>query len=433
VSTPVGAAPPARPWTRAAWLPRRGSPLARSVLETLGTRVVLLGLAMVANVLVARALGPAGRGYYGVAAAVTGLAVQFGTFGLHASNTFHVARGRGRVRLLVANSLLVALGLGGAIAAVCFGVFFYWPERAPLYGLPMVLALAAVPFSLAYVLLQSVLLGLEEFRACNKLEAALALFGLAWAAALVVAGRATVTTLLAGTVLGAVLVAGAALARLRPYLRGRVRPSRALLGSTLRYGLRGYAAGCFAYLVQRTDLLILDRVHGSRETGYYAAAVSVAMVLGVVPTALGTILFPRLSAMRDPEERWRVVARVLPRLAAVMAAAAALGALLAGPAVLLLFGAEFAPAVAPLRLLMPAVLLLSVNSVLMNYLASSGMPPVTVYSPAAATAVNVGLNLWLIPRLGGTGAAVSSLVAYACMVGFSVAYLRRERRRRGGG
>jgi O-antigen/teichoic acid export membrane protein len=124
---------------------------------------------------------------------------------------------------------------------------------------------------------------------------------------------------------------------------------------------------------------------------------------------------------------------VLPRLAAVMVGAAILGALLAGPAVLLLFGAEFAPAVAPLRLLMPAVLLLSVNSVLMNYLASSGMPPVTVYSPAAATVVNVALNLWLIPRLGGTGAAVSSLVAYACMLAFSVAYLRRERRRRAGG
>ena len=60
----------------------------------------------------------------------------------------------------------------------------------------------------------------------------------------------------------------------------------------------------------------------------------------------------------------------------------------------------------------------------MNFLASCGMPLVVVYSPFLALLVNVSANLWLVPRMGFVGAAISSSLAYALMLLMSVLYIR---------
>jgi Na+-driven multidrug efflux pump len=63
----------------------------------------------------------------------------------------------------------------------------------------------------------------------------------------------------------------------------------------------------------------------------------------------------------------------------------------------------------------------------MNYFASTGMPPITVYSPGAAAVLNVLLNLKLIPSLGIVGASVASTVAYGMMLAISLVYLTKLR------
>jgi Na+-driven multidrug efflux pump len=62
--------------------------------------------------------------------------------------------------------------------------------------------------------------------------------------------------------------------------------------------------------------------------------------------------------------------------------------------------------------------------VLMNFLASCGMPLIAVYSPLVALVLNVALNLALVPSMGFAGAAVSSSVAYGLMLAMSLAYIR---------
>ena len=48
----------------------RSSDLIGKVVETLATRVTIIGLGMVSSLAIARALAPEGRGYYGAAAAL---------------------------------------------------------------------------------------------------------------------------------------------------------------------------------------------------------------------------------------------------------------------------------------------------------------------------------------------------------------------------
>jgi O-antigen/teichoic acid export membrane protein len=106
-----------------------------------------------------------------------------------------------------------------------------------------------------------------------------------------------------------------------------------------------------------------------------------------------------------------------------MAALSILAGLLADPLIHLLFGSAFAPAVEAFIWLLPAIFFLSMNTVLMNFFASLGMPLITLYSTVFATAVNVLGNRWLIPELGIAGASIASMMAYGLMLLISIYYV----------
>ena len=140
------------------------------VAETYATRIVLVAIGLLTSVVVARILGPTGRGLYAVATTVGGVGVQVGNLGLHAANTYSVAKNAGRLPALLGNSLLVSIGAGTAVTAAMWWIFFTWPSAAPLGGTLLLLSFAWVPVGLAYLLLQHLLIGIGDVRSFNSAE-----------------------------------------------------------------------------------------------------------------------------------------------------------------------------------------------------------------------------------------------------------------------
>jgi O-antigen/teichoic acid export membrane protein len=133
--------------------------------------------------------------------------------------------------------------------------------------------------------------------------------------------------------------------------------------------------------------------------------------------------------MNSTSEKWGATRKVVLLVVLIMLALAGLSYLLAEPVVTILFGEAFLPAVPAFLWLMPGVIMLSVNTVYMNYFASTGMPLITVYSPAIAAAVNIVLNMKLIPVMGIIGASVSISVSYGLMLLASIIYIKGQQRK----
>src|SRR5947208_4672791 len=142
----------------------------RNVVETYMTRLLLIGIGFATTVIVSRTLGPSGRGLFAVAAAVSAIGIQFGNLGLHASNTYYVAKDRELLPVLIGNTLVVSLGIGGMAALLGWILTAMWPKLAPLHGALLALARMSIPFCLAYLLLQNLLLGVGHVRAYNGIE-----------------------------------------------------------------------------------------------------------------------------------------------------------------------------------------------------------------------------------------------------------------------
>lgn len=405
------------------WRRVRQSDFVYNTVSTFGTRLLLIGIGLITSVIIARILGPEGRGAYAAAMAVVGIGVQFGNLGLHASNTYYVSHDRTLLSQLVSNTLVISLGLGGLGVSIAWLVFFIWPSIAPLQGYLLVFALLWIPIGLADLLLQNLLLGIYEIRIYNiialltKILAATLLIGV------ILINRSSVEIVFITGFIAALVSCVWTLSRLVANGSQPTLPSLEIFYRGIRYGFKAYLAAFFGFMVLRVDLLMVKQMLGVELAGYYSIAANMIDMIYMLPVVAGTLLFPKLSAMSSEHEKWFLTKNIAVGVTLGVSILVLFAGILAKPVVLLLYGQEFLPSVPAFIYLLPAIVAMSINTIFMNYFAALGMPMITVYSPGVAALANILLNLWLIPAYGIIGASISSVVAYFLMLLFSSIYI----------
>jgi len=388
------------------------SDFVRKVMETYATRIVLMGFGLATTVIVARILGPEGRGLYAVGAATGMLGVQFGNLGMHTANVYHVARDPALLDRLAGNSIAVSFGVGGMLAIFLAVIFLLYPNLISLHGSALFLALIWIPFGLAYLLIQSLMLGLHDVRGYNLFEMVSRVLPLVLIGAMAWIGLGGVASFLAAGVVTLIVTCMWMWCRLVGPDGARPSVSLPLFRGSIRYAIKAYLAAFFAFLVLRADLFMVEHMRGAEQAGYYSIAASMADYVSVIAAIVGTILFPKLSAMKEigPKLRltykavWATVGLLLPILTAA--------AFLAKPVVRLLFGGAFLPTSQAFVLLMPGMLFLGMNTVAVQFLNSIGYPKSVVIIWGLCTIFNIGLNFWAIPRYGIAGASAVSSLSY---------------------
>jgi O-antigen/teichoic acid export membrane protein len=405
------------------------NPWVRGVAGTAGTRLAVLVVGLASTVALARGLGPTGRGIHALALTIATLGVIVLNLGFHTANTYFASRERETLPTLVSNTvaLAVAVALVGVVGLALARVLGFDPR--PLPFVLLVLVVAWLPVGLVFIQLQPLLLVVGRLRAYNLAEAGWQLTSVALVVLLWATGHLTPTTAFAVTlaafVAGALVVTGALGTAWLP----RPRPSLRLFRRALPYAGRSYATTVTGFALIRLDILLVENRLGTREVGLYAVAVTIGEALLILPTTIAALLLPKLSPITDEAARWAITRRVMTATAALLVAVCALVAVVANPAIRLLYGADFVASRTPLYWLLPGIVLLGTNAVLIHYFLAVGMPPLIVAAQAAAVALNIGLELVLLRWMGLAGAGLASSVAYGAMFAFTLTYASRWRRR----
>jgi O-antigen/teichoic acid export membrane protein len=408
---------------------RKGRPtIWRSIVETYTTRLLLIAIGFATTVIISRTLGPSGRGLFAVAAAIGAIGVQFGNFGLHASNTYYVAKDRELLPVLIGNTLVVSFGIGGMAALLGWILAAISPKLAPLHGTLLALALAWIPFGLAYQLLQNLLLGIDQVRAYNGIELASKVIGLILVGLAVLSGRVSAEIMFTATMAALVLSLVGVLWKLRDFLRRPILLSLTVFRQHVGLGVKAYLIAFFGFLVMRIDLVMVKYMLGTQSAGYYSISETMAENMVTLPVVVGTILFPRLSAMTQNKEKLHLTKKAAFVTAALMVPIMVIASVLAKPMIQLVFGKSFLPAAPPFIWLMPGSFLLGIETVIVQYLNSLGFPRIIAYAWLLVTALNIGINLWAIPAYGINGAAVVSTICYSLVFVLVLAVIYRGNR-----
>jgi len=210
-----------------------------------------------------------------------------------------------------------------------------------------------------------------------------------------------------------VLVALPVLALLRRRHGIRVGPDIGTLREHGRTLLRAagplFMADVLTQAHARNAPVLLQIVSGATEVGTYVAARRLVEGLHLLPVAVGIALFPRLATA---DQSASDDARVALRLMGVFSAAVCLGGWLwADEAIKLLFGVGYARAVGPLRVMLGALAIMTVNSVLSLMLVARGGERAYARVLAIATVANLAFVLPLVRDFGALATAWASVVS----------------------
>lgn len=154
--------------------------------------------------------------------------------------------------------------------------------------------------------------------------------------------------------------------------------------------------------------------------GLYAVAATYVATVNVLPAVLGQVSLPTLVALHERGASADALARIVRwNLWLSIGASIALGAL-SSWALPFAFGASFAPAVTMANVLLFGAPLAATNLVLSAGFKACGKPGIASQAEAIGLIGTVSLLAMLLPRLGGLGASIASVCAYAATTCFLV-------------
>ena len=178
-----------------------------------------------------------------------------------------------------------------------------------------------------------------------------------------------------------------------------------------KFGAASFLANISVLLLFKVDIFMIQSELGYHQLGIYSAAVTIAEMVLLFPTVVGTALFAHLPNL-DFSARISLVRKTLLGVS-VLSALALVVLFISGQMILnILFGKSFSGSIQPLLYLLPGLFFMSLNYCFANYFSGVGMPKITGYMFSFGVLTNVLLNFYLIPKYGIAGAAVASSLAY---------------------
>jgi O-antigen/teichoic acid export membrane protein len=402
-------APPIRaPAPAPAPAPAARTSVAGSALGIIGSTIVTLAIGYVASIVLARSLGPAGRGLVAVIQADVSLFVSLVGLGTPTAITFYASRRSRHQAALSGFALIYGCVLGGlALLAVLLAGGWLADHQGKGFDANVWwLGAALIPLMYIEYFVASLLNARRAYGQQNRLSvlgrvgtlvATLALVtGLGWG----VAGG-----LVAAAMISIVRIAGC----LPLLVRVGVRlPSRHLLKATLNYGWRVAVGQLFRYFSGRFDVLVLSLLASLATVGNYAIAQMVAELVLIIPQSFGYVVMPTVASGED--HRAGPALRLVGTLALLGVAAVAV----AGPVMIVVgFGQAFRAALVPFFILLPGIWMLAYGNICGSVLSGKKRPGASSLLAGAAALLTVVLDLALIPPFGAVGAAVASTAAYS--------------------
>jgi O-antigen/teichoic acid export membrane protein len=399
---------------------RARPPLVSSTFITLSTQVASSVFALANVFVIARSLGPSGRGEVALLMTISATLSGLGALGIQEANVNFASSNPELRRTLASNSIFLALVTGSAISMAAAAL----ATVIPLFGTEVRLALiafalASVPFLLLKVYFWRLIQADYRFGAASVSWALPYFANFVLNAALALAGVLTVTTAFASW-LGAQLVPLVFLGwHISRRLGGFGRPSYSLGLRALKFGVQIHIYKIMSVGNTRLDQWILGVLGNTRELGLYSVAVALSTSLYQLPSALD--LAQRPDLVRASKEEAARRASVVFRVAAVITGAGAVLIAVLAPYICSgIFGSDFLGAADDLRVLMLGTIGVVALKLLGNALTAQGRPLLVSVGVGGGFVVTIVLDILLIPHLGGLGAAIASAIAYTT-VGIIVA------------
>ncbi len=379
--------------------------------HTLFSRLFLVLINFCTGVVVARSLAPQGRGEQAAISIWPVILSGVFAFGIPIAIRYRVPRSQDRARAYYSTALLLAVSFGLVAAGVGWVFVPHWLAKYDAKTIRFAqYMLFFTPGSMGLYIVQSYLEATGRFRQSN---------------AVVYAPPAS--TLIALLIMAATHVLtpfSSALAyfvptnclffwrlwTLRENLLFPIVRIEDIIRSLFSYGVKAYGIELMVTLSTQVDQALVIRFLSASQLGVYTVALAVSRLLNHLSVSLTTVLLPKASALEKSQAIALVVRTSRVTLLATACGAIAL-AIVTPFIVPFFYGHDFGQAVHISQILFLEVTFNATINVLAQAFLATGRPGIVTAFQGVGLATTIPLMLFMIPRYGLTGAALSLLAS----------------------
>lgn len=403
----------------------------KNSLLLISEKVIILGMAFLTSVLMARIAGPELFGQYAYITSFTALFTPLCAMGLNNISTKYFVKYPKHSHHVFISALF--LRVIGAVACILLG-----STSAYLLGIKseqltyIVLLLVLQSFSLFY-LVEFFFLAKKQVGYTLKIRLTILLCTGATKIFIIMNGANLLLILL---VHGLEFVAIGLSYLVLYYLQGNQNKNQISKAASKESMLSLFhqskwllLSGVAAALYLKIDQVMLASFHGAEQVAYYAAAAKLSEFWYVFPILIANAFNSKLLQLKqnNAEEYKTFLLSIL----SVMVAAALLVSLLvfgfATTIISIIYGDKYHASAAILSIHILATLFIFQRAILSKWLIAEGHYKFSLMSHGAGAISNIILNLLLIPAYGGIGAAWATLFSYMIASFLSLAFTSKTR------
>ncbi len=385
----------------------------KKTFSVLSTQVLILPLTILAGIIIARFLGPEGKGTLTLIVLIATTMKLLGGMGMEFANVYYSSKEREYLHNIITNNIVVWL----FSTIVLCGIFFLIRNFLCSTLLKNVdiqvinFAIILFPFILGYGFMQTLFQGLEQFKEYNMLRISEPTTKLTLVVLLIMIFKLNI---LGGffAIFASYLVPGIlAIALLKSYVKYPLSLNKRYLVKSIKYGLKGQVGIFFQFFNYRLDMFLVSYYLSIKEVGLYALSVVIAEFLWYIPNSISITLFPKVSA-KDKSSANEFTRRISRTSITIMLIAGSIICLIAPVLIRIFYGEQFTESVIPLRILLPGIIAFGMVKILTGHLHGRGKPQYGSIVTVCSLLLTILFDLLLIPRFGIIGAALATTFAY---------------------
>ncbi len=397
--------------------------LAKNSISIFTMQSSLVFVGIFTTILVARTLGPSGKGAYVLATLIPWFLVEFGSLGIGTAIVYFIGQQKYKLEEIASTAGFFAVCWGTLLVALALILYrFLFPlflkGLAPLL---VVTTITIVPLWLLNSYFNFVLLAEDRIAQFNLMAGirpcSFLAFYLLW---LLLPFDRLLGAVLAW-VIACIISAAFSIRFVKKLTFLKLSFDRTLLREMLGYGIRANFGNILLYFNYRLDFLLVGVFLNPTQVGLYSAAIAISEAIWRIPNAIGIALFPKIS--HSEIEEGNLLTAVMTRNTVFLVSLASLPFIIFGKGLVsVILGAEFLACLPALWLLLPGVVIVSTSRVLVHYFNGCGKPLVNGLGGLVSLALMILLDILLIPRWGIAGAAVACTISYATLSFIMVYY-----------
>lgn len=384
----------------------------RFTLSTLAARVIELVLGGVTGIILARVLGPTGKGNLTLLLTIPTLV--FATINMSVGISLSYHSGKENQDDVIVNGfvMMFILGLFGTLITTLFVLANHSNLFPGIEEQLIVVALILVFLVFLYQFITESLLALYRVFELNVVLIIRPTLYLGLVIILVVVKQFGIFGALLATGAGFLLTIVAGFIILKRYINFSIfYINLELQRKIISYGLKVHVGKVLQALSSRLDYFIIAIMLDTAAVGYYSLATSLGEMLLILPASVQEVLIPRLMRYQD-ENRDNLV-RISNRMVLFFMVLTCISVAIIGkPLIIFLYGVEFSPSYNILVLLLPGVLAYSSSRLLGVDINALGKPLLGSLASGVALVILVVFDLIAIPQFGIIGAAWGYSLAY---------------------